>query len=106
MSHTHAGRASVSLIAIAALSISCTPRSGRPSRAAETGAANNVLTAAEMVRVAGDQSLWTAIERLRPWFLQGRGSLPTVSVDGSPAMELSILRTIPVTSVQEVRLQR
>jgi hypothetical protein len=106
MCHKRPGRGSALVIVIAALSMSCASNAAR-SRASQTGdASNNLLTAAEMIRVAPDQSLWTAIERARPWFLQGRGSVATVSIDGSAGMELSVLRTIPVTDVQEVRLQR
>jgi hypothetical protein len=59
-----------------------------------------------MNRVAQGQSLWTAIERTRPQFLQGRGSVPMVSIDGSAVVDLWVLRTIPVSHVHEVRMQR
>lgn len=96
------------ILLVAALSTSCASRSGRQSGGAETGraAGSVVLTMAEMMRVAPGQTVWTAIERLRPGFLQGRGSVPTVSLDGAAAMELSVLRTIPVSEVREVRLLR
>jgi hypothetical protein len=96
------------ILLIAALSMSCAARSGRRSSGAGTSRAAEgvVLTMAEMMRVAPGQSVWTAIERLRPGFLQGRGSVPTVSLDGGAAMELSVLRTIPVSEVREVRLLR
>lgn len=108
MSPQRMGRGSALVIVIATLSMSCASNPARASRAPQnSGAANNVLTAAEMIRVAPDQSLWTAIERARPvWLLPGRGSVATASVDGSPLMELSMLRTIPVSHVHEVRLQR
>ena len=98
----------VLILMILALSTSCASTSSRHSGASETSGAepSTVITMAEMTRVASDQSVWTAIERARPWFLRGRGSVPTVSIDGSAAMELSVLRTIPVSHVHEVRLVR
>ena len=47
-----------------------------------------------------------ALQVARPWFLFTRGAAPTVSIDGSPATDLSVLRTISVTDVHEVRLVR
>ena len=48
-----------------------------------------------------------ALERLRPSMLLARGGrLPLVSVDGELSTDLSVLRTISVLLVREVRLQR
>ena len=62
------------------------------------------VTAAELSRYAGGQSLLEALRRLRPTFLDSRGSHPMVTVDGSAAGDQSILSTIPVSHVFEVRL--
>ena len=96
------------VLLIVALSTSCASNSGRHSSASETSGAapSAVITMAEMIRVASGQSVWTAVERARPWFLQGRGSVPRVSIDGSVPMELTVLRSIPVSEVHEVRLLR
>ena len=98
----------VLVLLIVALSTSCASKSGRHSSASETSGAapSAVITMAEMIRVASGQSVWTAVERARPWFLQGRGSVPRVSIDGSVPMELTVLRSIPVSEVHEVRLLR
>lgn len=48
----------------------------------------------------------TALQQTRPWFLLARGAVPTVSIDGSPPTEMSVLRIIPTSDVFEVRLLR
>lgn len=47
-----------------------------------------------------------ALERLRPSMLGLSGRPPRVSLDGASPAELSLLRTISVSEVREVRLQR
>jgi len=58
------------------------------------------------VGLSNQGSLMDALERLRPYMLSSRGTTPSVSIDGAPAVELSLLRTIPVRVVRQVRLQR
>jgi len=98
----------VLILLIVALSTSCASTSGRHSGVSETSGAapSTVITMAEMIRVASGQSVWTAVERARPSFLLGRGSVPRVSIDGSAPMELAVLHSIPVSQVHEVRLLR
>ena len=96
-------------VVCAALSTACASNTAhRPARDFERSglSASLVITLPELLRVASGQSLMTAVERARPWFLSARGSVPTVSIDGSPSVELSILRMLHVSQVQEVRLLR
>jgi hypothetical protein len=65
-----------------------------------------VVTAAELARIGRQGSLMDALERLRPSMLASRGATPLVSVDGSPASDLSSLRMIGASDVREVRLHR
>jgi hypothetical protein len=68
--------------------------------------ASTTITELELARFHGTLSLEEAIRQARPWYLSGRGRVPAVSVDDGPAMEISVLRFIPVSDVHEVRLQR
>jgi hypothetical protein len=65
-----------------------------------------VVTAQEMARFVRQGSLMDALKQLRPSMLNARGSVPLVSVDGSPPVEASLLHLIPASNVREVRLQR
>ena len=47
-----------------------------------------------------------ALRRIRPAMLDGRGSKLMVVIDATPAMELSVLETLPVSAVAEVKLLR
>ena len=62
------------------------------------------VTAAELTRYAEGRSLMEALQRLRPGFLVARGARPLVSIDGASAGDQSVLSTIPVADVFEVRL--
>ena len=65
-----------------------------------------VVTAPELTRIARQGSLMDSLEWLRPEWLTSRAATPRVSVDGSPPTKLSLLRTIPASTVGEVRLGR
>ena len=75
------------------------PRGDRPR-------ASTTITELELGRFGSALSLEEVIRQARPWYLSGRGRVPAVSVDDGPAMEIAVLRFIPVADVQEVRLQR
>ena len=77
----------------------------RPGDAREASAAT-VVTATELMRVGQGRSVLNALQYARPSFLTARGGVPLVSVDGSPATDVSILRTLSASDVKEVRLVR
>jgi len=103
-------RCATSVLAIGVLATGCATHAGvtPSSRAPTTGAAaSTVVAAEELARLAPQGSLMDALARVRPSFmLRSRGTTPLVSVDGSHPAELSLLRTIDVSVVREVRLQR
>jgi hypothetical protein len=78
---------------------------------ASPGGDPNVLTAAEISSAkAGEASTYDAIQRLRPQFFRTRGRLGnepggdiSVSVDGGALSTTDALRSIPATTVKEVR---
>ena len=73
------------------------------SRSSDAGA---VVTRLELERVPQGGNLMAALEQLRPWFFTERAWTVVVMVNGSLLGDISVLRTIPVTDVCEVRLQR
>jgi hypothetical protein len=93
---------------VTGLAAGCSTRglTRRSAREPHSASGYAVVTAAELVRVARQGSLMDALERLRPSMLTSRGATPLVSVDGSPASDLSSLRMIGTSDVREVRLQR
>lgn len=68
--------------------------------------AGAVVTRLELERVPQSGNLLAALEQLRPWFFTERAWTAVVLVNGSLLGDISVLRTIPVTDVCEVRLQR
>ena len=91
---------------IPVLTTDCASNSRRTRSNETSGSSSTVLTAQELARTGTHDSVMDALERLRPLMLVGRGTAPWVSVDGSPPLELSVLRTIQSGMVREVRLQR
>jgi hypothetical protein len=69
-------------------------------------AAGGVLTTVELRRLDQALSVMSALEHVRPMFLRSRGSVSTASIDGTPPTELSVLQTIRVADVREIRLVR
>lgn len=89
----------------AALSVSCatTPQSRRPI----SPTASEVVSSVDLARAAvSDESLMSALRRLRPGFLRTRGSTPLVVVGGAPPADLSVLEAIKASEVEEARLVR
>lgn len=78
------------------------------SRATDTAgvSAATVVTAEELQRVGQGRSVFAALEQVRPWLLTARGGVPSVSVDGSSPTDVSLLRSMSVSDVCEVRLLR
>jgi hypothetical protein len=102
-------RCAASVLAIGVLATGCATHAGTPSSHRSTiGApASTMVTAEELTRVTPQGSLMDVLARVRPSFtLRSRGTTPLVSVDGSPPTDLSVLQTIDVSVVREVRMQR
>lgn len=70
-----------------------------------TASSASVVTAAELSKYA-NSTLLDALSAVRPWLLNGRGTPPSVSIDGAAATDISALRWISVATVAEVRLLR
>ena len=68
--------------------------------------ASFVVTRSDLDRSAPSGNLMAALQKIRPWFLTGRGGTLLVSIEGSVLTDPSVLRTISVTDVCEVRLVR
>jgi hypothetical protein len=85
---------------------STTPRCAAPKTDCDAGTGDDVITMSEFARLDPGLSVIEAVERVRPLFLRPHGAVPTVSIDGSAAMDLSDLRMIRVIDVREVRLVR
>jgi hypothetical protein len=91
------------LVAVGCVNRSTIARTGGSGVSIERGTR---VTADELSRYAGGQSLMEALERVRPTLLVVRGARPSVSVDGAPPADQSILSSIPASDVFEVRLVR
>jgi hypothetical protein len=96
------------IVLVGALVAACATSHHRAVGAPATSESSlNVVTEAELVReVRGEETLLRALQRLRPLFLRQSRSVPLVSIDGSPPVELSVLETIRVAEVTEVRMLR
>jgi hypothetical protein len=69
-----------------------------------TGSSNTTISRRELADQNG--SLFEAITQLRPWITASRGAPIFVSMDDSPPMDLTVLKTIQASAVHEVRLVR
>ncbi len=66
-----------------------------------------MLKGTDLAKFAEKGSLMEAIERARPLWLSARGGgTPMVLVDGAPATDLSVLRSIQAANVEEAHLDR
>ena len=86
------------------LTSACTPKSTLRRPAVAYSA--TLVTAEELSRVGPGQTLLDALRGIRPSWLVSRGSQPMVSVDGAPATDIGILRTLLVTHAHDLRLHR
>jgi len=97
------------LVAIAATStMHCASASG-PTPMAKGDRINldgDIITMAALRRLDQGLTAMETLERIRPEFLHPRGSVPAVSLDGAPATDLSVLRTIRIAEVSEIRFVR
>lgn len=107
--HTPTARTAVLALVVATVTISCASTAAIRSATAvdhAEGSASDVITASELKHLDPGLSVLEAIEHARPWFLHSRGSVSTVSIDHSPPTESSVLRTLFVGDVKEIRLLR
>ena len=86
--------------------VSTAPLRSAPGGDRADGTGGEVVTMSELARLDAGLSLMDALQRVRPEFLRPHGSVPTVSIDGSSATDLSALQTIRIVDVREVRLLR
>jgi hypothetical protein len=96
------------LLAVVGSASGCTTTAVRPSH--QTGSRLSPLetvSAADLSRDGQNDTLLTALRRVRPEFFTARGSAPpAVSIDGGPLTDLSILETMRVSTIEDVSLQR
>ena len=103
----HQGRRSATVIALAAVVCGCSIRAATPgSQASSARAPSTLVTARELVRFSENGKLLEALERLRPHWFSSRGGTPLASVDGSPPNDVTMLLSIAIEEVREVRLER
>ena len=70
------------------------------------GSDADIVTARDLARTGDSRSVLEALEHARPSFLGARGRLPAVSLDESLVTDISILSTLSVSDICEIRLQR
>ena len=102
------GNVALTTLVVASLAAGCSGRfTARSATRASSGfPGSTVVTATELARIVRQGSLIDAIEQVRPSLLASRGGTLLVSVDGSAASDLSILRMIAASDVFEVRRLR
>jgi hypothetical protein len=66
--------------------------------------APGVITIVDLTPIADGRDLYSAISALRPTFLRPHGGDVSVAIDGMLVGAASFLRTIPASTVKEVRL--
>ena len=95
-------------VLMAAVTTSCATAALRAAPDADhaESSSSDVITTADLKRLDRGQSVMDAVEHGWPWFLHSRGSVSMVSIDNSPPAEASVLRTITVDQVREIRLLR
>ena len=94
------------VLAIAATSCAPLPFNQGPNPDRAQGSSSDVITMAELRQLDPALSVMDAVAHARPWFLHPRGSASMVTIDHSPPTEPSILRTLSVADVKEIRLLR
>lgn len=89
-------------------SAACTTTAVRPSNQTGSRSFNRqTVSAADLSRDGQDDTVLAALRRERPEFFNPRGFAPlAVSIDGGAPMELSILESMRVSTIQDVSLER
>jgi hypothetical protein len=91
----------------AAVTTSCASTSSvhpAPNADYAEGAGSDVITTAELRRLDQGMAVIDVVEHARPWFLHPRGSVSMVSIDNAPPADPSVLRSMTVGDVREIRL--
>ncbi len=92
---------------VAGLLVGCATIPKHPAEVTSRFSDDNVLKGTDLAKFAGKGSLMEAIESARPLWLSARGGgKPMVLVDGAPATDLSVLRGIQASDVEEAHLDR
>lgn len=96
------------VLAAIVLNASCaTTEARRPVPDRSRSFIGPVVSAAELSRFGRHDTVLGALRRLRPNFLWSRGSAVVgVSIDGAAVVDLSVLATIQVSAIEDVRLER
>ena len=86
----------------------CTTPFGSPAKPQGAAIASEApsVTAADLFADGWDATVLDALRRYRPLFLRSRGVVPMVTIDGAPPANLSILETLTVSAICDVRLLR
>ena len=89
--------------------IGCTVSQGKrvvPSPASTIASSALLISQAELLRVAAGDQLLSAIQRTRPSWLAGRNGLVSVSIDDAPPTDPTVLGSVSISQVLDVRLVR
>lgn len=81
-------------------------RGFRAGALSDGGLPTELVTASELASGGNGRSVLAALQRTRPSFLGTRGRLPAVSLDGSLVTDISILSTLFVSDICDIRIQR
>ena len=76
------------------------------SSASTTVSSALLISQPELLRVGAGNQLLSAIQRTRPSWLAGRNGLVSVSIDDAPPTDPTVLASVPISQVLDVRLVR
>ena len=104
---TYLRRATI-IIAVVGSASDCAISAGRPSgQGPSESSSRQAVSAAELSREGRNDTVLAALRRVRPGFFMMRGSTSlAVSIDGGSPEDLSILETMRVSTIEDVRLER
>jgi hypothetical protein len=104
---TYLRRATI-IIAVVGSTTNCATTAVRPSgQASPEPSSSQAVSAAELSRDGQNDTVLAALRRVRPGFFMMRGSTSlAVSIDGGSPEDLSILETMRVSTIEDVRLER
>jgi hypothetical protein len=103
---TYAQRAAILFVVVGSAS-GCATTAVRPSNQTESRSfSRQTVSAADLSHEGQDEMVLTALRRVRPEFFNPRGLSPlSVSIDGGAPMELSILESMRVSTIEGVSLE-
>lgn len=96
------------IIAVVGSTTDCATSAVRPSdQASSESSSRQAALAADLSRDGRNDTALAALRRVRPEFFWMRGSTSlAVSIDGGPLADLSILETMPISTIEDVSLER